>query len=119
MVSRSAFPCGIDVERTDRQRPAAFRAASRWCASPIRSARQWTQAEAIWKATRPGPLLGVDLIPIPFATGSGWQLSADASWWVHSSESNGGYVWSLAVSRRSRAMLSGEWGALPAHLTHG
>ncbi len=49
--------------------------------------------------------LGTDLIPIPTAVGTGWQLSADASWWVYSSESNGEFVWSVAVSRRSLVPL--------------
>ncbi len=44
------------------------------------------------------------LIPIPSARGSGWQLSADASWWVHSSESNGGYGLVAGGVARSRAM---------------
>jgi hypothetical protein len=103
MISRAALPCGIDVERADRQRPAAYRAVGEWCGTPVRDARQWTQVEAIWKALRPAPRLGRDLIPIPISTtaGAGWQLSADSSWWVNSRSADGEFVWTVAVRRAS------------------
>ncbi|OZD32412.1 hypothetical protein CH252_39240 [Rhodococcus sp. 06-1477-1B] len=100
MVSRSALPCGIDVEWASRHRPAAFRSAGRWCGTPVRTARQWTQVEAIWKAARPAPRLGSDLIRIPTSIGEGWQLSGDSSWWVYSPAMDGDFVWTVAVARQ-------------------
>jgi hypothetical protein len=100
-IARSRLPVGIDVEDR-RHRPAAFRAASAWCAVELTAAEQWTQAEALWKAAGLGrrrPAAGE--IPLPEAWTPGWQASRDGQWWLYTASLP--FPWSVALPRTGGA----------------
>jgi len=94
-VARSDQSVGVDIE-DGRVRPAACAKASAWCATPITSAEQWTQAEAWWKAAGLGtrkPRAGE--IPLPATWAEGWQKTTDGGHWLHTC--SGTRPWTLAV----------------------
>jgi hypothetical protein len=96
-AARHRQPVGVDVE-DGRHRPGAYRLASNWIRGRMRTAEQWTQAEALWKAAgwgdrRPAP----GEIPLGDDWRSGWQTSLDGRWWVFTAATPN--PWCLAASR--------------------
>lgn len=56
--------------------------------------------EALWKAIRPAPSRGGASVPLPTSSRLGWSLSADGAWWVWSSGTSDGFVWTVVVRAR-------------------
>lgn len=104
IVARSASPIGVDVE-TLRFRPAAFRFLARVTGFPIIGIEQWTQAEAIWKASGSAhrrPTRGELAIPQNFD--DGWNTTDNAAWHVYT-RLEPGLVWSCAIPGAQTALL--------------
>lgn len=101
LVARSERQCGVDLE-FERTRPAALRAASRWCGRELTGVAQWTQAEAIWKA---GTSVGTPephSIQLPPALLDSWALTSDGRYWVFTTRD--GMFWqSIALEAVSRS----------------
>lgn len=96
LVARSHFPIGIDAE-VPRRRPAAFRFLTRATGARIETIEQWTQAEALWKASGQAhrrPLLGE--LAMPTGWTNGWHTTTDSRWSVYTQRETG-LVWSCAI----------------------